>query len=397
MKLVGASFVIGRRDYAATVFSKAFFFFLLGPLFPVLLGLLFGSVGARVVSDDGMNRIAVRAAADDLARLDRARTELATLSNLSDFPQLVGVEKGAETAALLASREQPVAAVLEDPFGRPRLTGAFRSGDPLVGRVQLLLSRARAEGGAEPFPQVSVSTVAATAGLIEQGRQATARLGQGILFILTLMLATMLLSQLIEEKSNKVIEILAAAVPVEGIFIGKLFAMLAISFTGLAVWVTVAVGAVMALAPPGFLASLPAPAVGWPGFLLLGAAYFAMSYLLIGAAFLGIGAQASTPREVQTLSMPVTMAQVGLFALSSFAVEDGAAAFAATLFPLSSPFAMMARAAVDDALLPHLAALAWQALWVSLILKLMAAWFRRSVLNGPGNRGWFRRRRPATA
>ena len=34
-----------------------------------------------------------------------------------------------------------------------------------------------------------------------------------------------------------------------------------------------------------------------------------MSYLLIGAMFLGIGAQASTVREVQTLSMPVTMAR----------------------------------------------------------------------------------------
>ena len=39
-----------------------------------------------------------------------------------------------------------------------------------------------------------------------------------------------------------------------------------------------------------------------------------MSYLLLGSIFLGIGAQASTAREVQTLSMPVTMAQVVIFA-----------------------------------------------------------------------------------
>ena len=42
----------------------------------------------------------------------------------------------------------------------------------------------------------------------------------------------MLLTQLIEEKSNKVIEVLAAAVPIESIFIGKLFAMLAIGLAG---------------------------------------------------------------------------------------------------------------------------------------------------------------------
>jgi ABC-2 type transport system permease protein len=89
------------------------------------------------------------------------------------------------------------------------------------------------------------------------------------------------------------------------------------------------------------------------------------------------------------------MAQVGLFALASFAVSGSpGSALAAALFPLSSPFAMIARAALDEAILPHLAALAWQALWVSLILKIAASWFRRSVLNGPGEkRRWWKRAR----
>ncbi len=131
------------------------------------------------------------------------------------------------------------------------------------------------------------------------------------------------------------------------------------------------------------------PAVGWPVFLVLGALYYAMSYLLIGAAFLGIGAQASTAREVQILSMPITMGQVGLLFLANFAISDphGALGIAAAAFPLSSPFAMIARAALDEAVLPHLAALAWQGLWVALILKLAAAWFRRSVLNSGGPEG----------
>ena len=129
----------------------------------------------------------------------------------------------------------------------------------------------------------------------------------------------MLLSQLIEEKSNKVIEILAAAVPVDAIFVGKLFAMLAMSLLGIAVWASAGAAAIAAFSTGG-LGGLPPPAVGWPAFLLLVFVYFAMSYLLIGAAFLGIGAQASTVREVQTLSMPVTMAQVVIFAFASAAV-----------------------------------------------------------------------------
>ena len=109
------------------------------------------------------------------------------------------------------------------------------------------------------------------------------------------------------------IEVLAAAVPIDAVFLGKLLAMLSASLVGIAVWASVAVGAILIFAPNG-LGGLPVPAIGWPLFILLGVVYFAMSYLLLGSIFLGIGGHASSAREVQTLSMPVTMAQVVIFA-----------------------------------------------------------------------------------
>ena len=178
-----------------------------------------------------------------------------------------------------------------------------------------------------------------SSGSLSFARQLVARGGQTILFVLTLLLAGMLLSQLIEEKSNKVIESLAAAVPIDAIFLGKLFAMLAMSLVGITVW-TAAGAAAIAYWIGGGLAALPDPAVGWPIFLALTFVYFATSYLLIGSVFLGIGGQASTVREVQTLSMPVTMAQVVIFGLASLAVgkPDGREAIGAAIFPLSSPY-----------------------------------------------------------
>jgi ABC-2 type transport system permease protein len=85
---------------------------------------------------------------------------------------------------------------------------------------------------------------------------------------------------------------------------------------------------------------------------------------------------------VQTLSMPVTMAQVVIFGFASLGVGDpnGGRALGAAIFPLSSPFAMLARAAEDAALWPHLLALLWQAAWVAVILHVAAGLFRRSVL-----------------
>ena len=52
------------------------------------------------------------------------------------------------------------------------------------------------------------------------------------------MLAGMVLSNLVEEKANKIIEILAAAIPMEALFLGKLFAMLGVSLVGIATWLT---------------------------------------------------------------------------------------------------------------------------------------------------------------
>ena len=92
-------------------------------------------------------------------------------------------------------------------------------------------------------------------------------------------------------------------------------------------------------------------------------------------------------REVQTLSMPVTMAQMVIFGLASIGGRQARRApRRSRRGDLPAVLALRhdrprRRAA---ALWPHVAALGWQALWVALILRLAAALFRRSVLkSGP--------------
>ena len=179
---------------------------------------------------------------------------------------------------------------------------------------------------ARAAPPLHVTRAKGSSGSLASDRAITAQIGQMLLFFLTILLSGMLLSQLIEEKSNKIIEVIAAAVPIDALFIGKLFAMLAASVVGIVVWVGAGAAAIEWLKPGG-LATLPPPAVGWPVFLAFAVVYFAMNYLLLGAVFLTIGAQASTVREVQTLSMPVTFVQVLIFGFAAPAI--GAAQFGA--------------------------------------------------------------------
>jgi ABC-2 type transport system permease protein len=130
------------------------------------------------------------------------------------------------------------------------------------------------------------------------------------------------------------------------------------------------------------------PAVGWPVFLVLILVYYAANYMLLGALFLGIGGQASNIREIQTLSMPVTLLQVFVFILAMSAVggTSGIAVWAAYILPFSSPLAMVAFAAQHPTLWPHLVALLWQALWIVLIIRLSSRLFRLTVLkSAPGS------------
>jgi ABC-2 type transport system permease protein len=240
-----------------------------------------------------------------------------------------------------------------------------------------------------------VTTVRASSGSLAKVRALTGQIGQMLLFFLTILLSGMLLSQLIEEKSNKIIEVIAAAVPIDALFVGKLFAMLAASVVGIVVWVS-AGALLIQMVKHGGVTTLPPPAVGWPGFLALAVIYFAMNYLLLGAAFLTIGAQASTVREVQTMSMPVTFAQVLIFGFASTVIgnPDSTEGLAAAVFPLSSPMAMIARAAEQPGWWPHVLAILWQALWVALILHWGSKLFRKTVLkSGPRTRWW--KRKPA--
>ena len=396
-QILRSALVIARRDFTATVFSRSFLFFLIGPLFPVLMVVIFGSMGGLTESAAERPVVAVIASDADYRALAAASHRLGEAVDPPAMVELHHVlpepDVAAQRTKLLASGNPPVMAVLEGGLSNPHLIGGVQEQGITIRQLRFLIADARrAEASPITAPNIELTRTERMAGSLAPARAITARAGQTLLFLLTILLSGMLLSQLIDEKANKIIEVLAAAVPIDSIFLGKLFAMLAMSLLGIAVW-TAAGAATIALMTGQSLNALPPPPVGWPAFLALATIYFMMSYLLLGSVFLGIGGQASTAREVQTLSMPVTMAQVVVFAIAASAVgdADSTRGLAAAVFPLSSPFVMVARAAEEPELWPHLVAIGWQILWVALILRVASRIFRRSVLNsGPAGSMWRR-------
>ena len=380
-----AARVIAQRDFRAILFSRAFLFFLLGPLFPIIIGVLAGGIGGQVQRDANTRLVAVAMSEADTQALIAARARLAPQIGRA-LPELAMADAGTAPEVILREPGKNYVAVVGGTLAAPELTAPQPAIDYWSGPVAMLAAEAGMRQVAA-YPAVAPRPVATSIAAQRGDRIRTAQAGQLLLFLLMMLLAGMVLSNLVEEKANKVIEVLAAAVPMDAVFLGKLVAMLGVSLVGIAVWA--AVGSAIALLAGNALPQLPAPALGWPLFLALGLVYFAMGYLLLGSLFLTIGGLATTVREVQTLSMPVTMAQLLVFflAASSITRPGSPMELFAAAFPLSSPFAMLARAAQSDALWPHALALGWQALCVLLFVRFGAQIFRRRVMkSGKGGR-----------
>jgi ABC-2 type transport system permease protein len=406
MNLWESAWVIARRDFIASVFSRFFILFLLAPV------LLFGFSIFFSMSTDAQERAAsqpVIAVVTDSATstaLNQTRARLVALTSEQSFPILRYVDPAAsvpaQAQALLADEAGNYSGVFSGTLDRPVLTGPMRTSDFVGRRMQLLVDESRrssALDGARAVPparQLERVVTEQASGSVANLRRTLGQLAQTLIFAVTLMLATLALSTLVEEKSNKIIEILAASVPLESVFLGKLIAMLGISLVGLALW-----GGMAATALTLFyqvvshwitLPSLPPPAVGWAVFVPLLVLYYTANFMLLGALFLGIGGQATSIREIQTISMPIVLFQLMVLVLAMNAVNghEGALTWFGFIFPLSSPMAMIALAAKSGALWPHLLALAWQALWVVIIVRVSSRLFRRTVLKSANTGSFFR-------
>ena len=410
MSVWQAALVIARRDFAATVYSRSFILFMATPLIFVALTVLGGIVGANSARDS-TPAVAVITDRETAEALSAARDRLANLTSQRQMPELKIVDPAedvrAQARALIADQERGLSGVFSGTLAQPVLSGPARIDEFVGNRMRLIVEEAQqaeALTGGAAFRPVALERdiTGEAAGNLKEIRGNVARVGQVIIFFFTLLLATMLLSNLIEEKSNKVIEVLAASVSLDAVFFGKLLAMLAVSLLGIALWAAMfalAAAFSVQLLPAGYELPAIAPAVGWPIYAILLPIYYTTNYMLLGALFMGIGGQANSVREMQSLNMPITFLQMGVFFLASTVINNdgGWLAWSAYLFPFSSPLAMIAEAGQSDLLWPHLLAIPWQFFWVFLTIRISAMMFRKTVLKSGGTSPLIPRWRPRKA
>jgi ABC-2 type transport system permease protein len=154
----------------------------------------------------------------------------------------------------------------------------------------------------------------------------------------------------IEEKTNRIVELIIASVRPTELMIGKIVGIGLVGLTQYLVWSLVA----MNLSLPGIAGLMamgeggaPAIPLSMIGYFLL---FFILGYFLYASIYTAIGAPFNTDQEAQQLAMIPSMLIVSGMAVYPAVMNspNGSVAVFASLFPFTAPLMMFLRTAIAE-------------------------------------------------
>jgi ABC-2 type transport system permease protein len=160
-----------------------------------------------------------------------------------------------------------------------------------------------------------------------------------LMFMVIMMSAAPLMQGVVEEKMQRIAEVLLASVRPFALMLGKLLGMTAVSLTITAVYLG---GLYWAAHRYGFAEFVPATALIW--FLV----FQVLASLMYGSLFIAVGAACTDMKETQNLLWPVMMlAMLPMFVLGSVLQEPNSiVATALSFFPFATPMLMIVRLSI---------------------------------------------------
>ncbi len=193
--------------------------------------------------------------------------------------------------------------------------------------------------------------------------------------------ASILLNSVMEEKANKILEVLLSSASATEILTGKVLGVAMLTTTVLLVW-----GGIGAI---GLISGLPQYA-GMIGEVLLEggmlgyfAAYAIGGYLMYAVLFAAIGAFCETPRDAQTLMGPIMMILVVPLIVMQMALRTPDAPVVQILswVPFFTPFLMTARAPSEPPMIEVVGTMAGMFGFALLMVWIAGRAFRAGALS----------------
>jgi len=204
-----------------------------------------------------------------------------------------------------------------------------------------------------------------------------------LMFISLMQNVQYLLSNTIEEKSNRIIEVLLASVTAGELMMGKLLGIGLAGLTTIAVWllsfylfITLYDSSDTELISQILEVVLSSDLIPWFVF------YYFAGYALYSGVFLAIGSLCNTLKEAQAMMTPMIMIQVVPLATMFFIVLDPNNTLVRIMswFPLFTPYVMMNRAAANPPLVDVIGTTIMLIASIVLVLWMSGKIFKHGVL-----------------
>jgi len=207
-------------------------------------------------------------------------------------------------------------------------------------------------------------------------------LGGGfLLWSLIITGASILLNSVMEEKSNKILEVLLSSASATEILAGKVLGVAMLTLTVLLAWGGMGAAGLVFGAPEEAMAVGDVLLAG--GMLAWFAAFMVGGYLMYAVLFAAIGAFCETPRDAQTLMGPIMMVLVIPIIVMQMAVRspDAPVVQILSLVPFFTPFLMMARLPSDPPMIELVGSMLGMFAFALLMVWVSGRAFRAGALS----------------
>jgi ABC-2 type transport system permease protein len=365
--IAGKLWAVVRREYLERVRSKAF---IIGTILgPVLMGaimilpiFLAGRGGkllrVAVLAPNGALQADVEEALQGAKRGDTPRFDVRPAGEgaVEDREQeLKEAVRGSRLDGYLLLPEEAVSASTATYYGR---TVSNRMDLDLMRWTvhDVVVSRRIAEAGLDParVKDLTRSLDLRTVRLTEEGEEEDEGVVGMIFAIILLMIlytsilmwGQIVMTSIIEEKSSRVIEVVASGVAPTSVLAGKLLGVGGAGLTQFLVWsASLLVASIVAAGP--LIGGMSMPEVH-PAILFSFVAFFLLGFALYATLYAAIGAAVNTVQEAQNFVFPVIIPLVMGLVCFPVVIEspDGGLATVLSLVPLLTPLLMFLRIVV---------------------------------------------------
>ncbi|GJL94878.1 MAG: hypothetical protein DHS20C05_12830 [Hyphococcus sp.] len=203
-----------------------------------------------------------------------------------------------------------------------------------------------------------------------------------MLLVIIFGVGNLLLTNTIEERSNKIVEILLSSVTANQLMMGKLLGIAAVGLTMPALFLSGGLALTLADAGSENVMAVAVTTLFSTNLIFVYLFYFFCAYLIFSMIFLAIGAVSNSLQDAQSYMGPVMLLVFAPlpFMVMVFQNPNGLVASILTWIPIYTPYAVMMRAASDPPLWEIVGATALMLAFTLFLMRIMGRIFRQAIL-----------------